>query len=67
MLVELGNGTSQPRRFFFDLGNGSVDHAIALQAVGRRTEIYELDEWGVVRRAPRLLPSASREALMPRS
>ncbi len=31
MLVELGNGTSQPRRFFFDLGNGSVGHAIALQ------------------------------------
>ena len=31
MLVELGNGTAQPRRFFFDLGNGSVGHAIALQ------------------------------------
>ena len=31
MLVELGNGNSQPRRFFFDLGNGSVGHAIALQ------------------------------------
>ncbi len=31
MLVELGNGTMQPRRFFFDLGNGSVGHAIALQ------------------------------------
>ena len=31
MLVELGNGTLQPRRFFFDLGNGSVGHAIALQ------------------------------------
>ena len=31
MLVELGNDTSQPRRFFFDLGNGSVGHAIALQ------------------------------------
>ncbi len=31
MLVELGNGTAQPRRFFFDLGNGSVAHAIALQ------------------------------------
>ncbi len=31
MLVELGNGTSQPRRFFFDLGNGSIAHAIALQ------------------------------------
>ena len=31
MLVELGNGTSQPRRFFFDLGNGSIGHAIALQ------------------------------------
>ncbi len=31
MLVELGNGTSQPGRFFFDLGNGSVGHAIALQ------------------------------------
>jgi len=31
MLVELGNDTAQPRRFFFDLGNGSVGHAIALQ------------------------------------
>jgi len=31
MLVELGNGTPQPRRFFFDLGNGSVGNAIALQ------------------------------------
>ena len=31
MLVELGNGGPQPRRFFFDLGNGSVGHAIALQ------------------------------------
>jgi len=31
ILVELGNGTLQPRRFFFDLGNGSVGHAIALQ------------------------------------
>ncbi len=31
MLVELGNGTLQPRRFFFDLGNGSVGNAVALQ------------------------------------
>jgi len=31
MLVELGNGTAQPRRFFFDLGNGSVGNAIAMQ------------------------------------
>ncbi len=31
MLVELGNGGPQPRRFFFDMGNGSVGHAIALQ------------------------------------
>jgi ribonuclease BN (tRNA processing enzyme) len=31
ILVELGNGTAQPRRFFFDLGNGSVGNAIALQ------------------------------------
>ncbi|MDH3594843.1 MAG: MBL fold metallo-hydrolase [Rhodospirillales bacterium] len=31
MLVELGTGGPQPRRFFFDLGNGSVGHAIALQ------------------------------------
>ena len=31
MLVELGNGTAQPRRFFFDMGNGSVGNAIALQ------------------------------------
>lgn len=31
ILVELGNGTKQPRRFFFDLGNGSVGNAVALQ------------------------------------
>ena len=31
MLVELGNGGPQPRRFFFDLGNGSVANAIAMQ------------------------------------
>jgi ribonuclease Z len=31
ILVELGNGTAFPRRFFFDLGNGSVGHALALQ------------------------------------
>ena len=31
MLVELGNGTMQPRRFFFDMGNGSVGNAIAMQ------------------------------------
>ena len=31
MLVELGTGASQPRRFFFDLGNGSIGHAVALQ------------------------------------
>ncbi len=31
ILVELGNGTDQPRRFFFDLGNGSVGHALAVQ------------------------------------
>lgn len=31
ILVELGNGTSQPRRFLFDLDNGSVGHAIAMQ------------------------------------
>jgi len=31
ILVELGNGTLQPRRFIFDLGNGSIKHAIALQ------------------------------------
>lgn len=31
MLVELGNGTMQPQRFFFDLGNGSVGHALAMQ------------------------------------
>ena len=31
MLVELGNNGPQPRRFFFDLGNGSVKNAIALQ------------------------------------
>jgi ribonuclease Z len=31
MLVELGTGAEQPRRFFFDLGNGSVGNAIGLQ------------------------------------
>jgi ribonuclease Z len=31
MLVELGNGTSQPRRFFFDMGGGSARNMIALQ------------------------------------
>jgi ribonuclease Z len=31
MLVELGNGTNQPKRFFFDLGNGSIGNALALQ------------------------------------
>jgi ribonuclease BN (tRNA processing enzyme) len=31
MLVELGTGELQPRRFFFDLGNGSVSNAIAMQ------------------------------------
>ncbi len=31
ILVELGNGTDQPRRFFFDLGNGSVGNALAVQ------------------------------------
>jgi ribonuclease BN (tRNA processing enzyme) len=31
ILVELGTGEAQPRRFFFDMGNGSVGHAIALQ------------------------------------
>jgi len=31
MLVELGNDGPQPRRFFFDMGNGSVKNAIALQ------------------------------------
>jgi ribonuclease Z len=31
ILVELGNGESQPRRFFFDLGNGSISNAIAMQ------------------------------------
>jgi ribonuclease Z len=31
ILVELGNGEPQPRRFFFDLGNCSVSNAVALQ------------------------------------
>jgi ribonuclease Z len=31
MLVELGGDGPQPRRFFFDLGNGSVKNAVALQ------------------------------------
>jgi ribonuclease Z len=31
ILLELGTGELQPRRFFFDLGNGSVKNAIAMQ------------------------------------
>jgi ribonuclease Z len=31
MLVELGNGTNQPRRFFFDMGGGSIRNVIAMQ------------------------------------
>jgi ribonuclease Z len=31
ILVELGTGEPQPRRFFFDLGNGSVKNALAMQ------------------------------------
>lgn len=31
IMVELGNGRPQPRRFFFDLGNGSVKNALAMQ------------------------------------
>ncbi|MDX1417334.1 MAG: hypothetical protein R3293_24215 [Candidatus Promineifilaceae bacterium] len=31
IMVELGSGEPQPRRFFFDLGNGSVKNALALQ------------------------------------
>ena len=31
IMVELGTGDPQPRRFFFDLGNGSVKNALALQ------------------------------------
>ena len=31
ILVELGDGTLQPRRFIFDMGNGSLGHALALQ------------------------------------
>jgi len=31
MLVELGSERPHPRRFFFDLGNGSVKNAISLQ------------------------------------
>jgi len=31
IMVELGNGEPQPRRFFFDLGNGSVKNALAMQ------------------------------------
>ena len=31
IMVELGNGNPQPRRMFFDLGNGSVKNAIAMQ------------------------------------
>jgi ribonuclease Z len=31
ILVECGNGQPQPRRFFFDMGNGSVKNALAMQ------------------------------------
>ena len=31
MLVELGTADLRSRRFFFDLGNGSIANAIALQ------------------------------------
>jgi ribonuclease Z len=31
MLVELGNDTIMPRRFFFDLGGGSIRNVIAMQ------------------------------------
>ena len=31
MLVELGTTDLQPRRFFFDMGNGSIKNALALQ------------------------------------
>jgi ribonuclease BN (tRNA processing enzyme) len=31
MLVELGNGTGMPRRFFFDMGGGSIRNVIAMQ------------------------------------
>ena len=31
IMVELGNGQPQPRRLFFDLGNGSVKNALGLQ------------------------------------
>lgn len=31
ILVELGTGEDQPRRFFFDMGNGSIRNAIAMQ------------------------------------
>ncbi len=31
IMVELGTGEPQPRRVFFDLGNGSVKNALAMQ------------------------------------
>jgi ribonuclease Z len=31
IMVELGTGEPQPRRFFFDLGNGSIRNILALQ------------------------------------
>ena len=31
ILVECGTGEAQPRRFFFDMGNGSVKNALAMQ------------------------------------
>ena len=39
MLVELGNDTAQPRRFFFDLGNGSVGHAIEIGRASCRERV----------------------------
>ncbi len=31
ILIELGIGEPQPRRFFFDMGNGSIKNALAMQ------------------------------------
>jgi ribonuclease Z len=31
IMVELGNGSEQPRRFFFDLGSGALKNALAMQ------------------------------------
>jgi ribonuclease Z len=37
ILVELGNGTNDPKRFFFDLGNGSVGNRWRCRSIRHRS------------------------------